>query len=73
MCWRSMKAKHFYPERLPSGQWRIWLIDCEGVHRRPSRREYERERLQFLASLAEISPALLREFLRRKPVWVRPQ
>lgn len=70
LCWRSMKAKHVYPERLANGEWRIWLIDCEGVHRRPTRREYAREQRQFLASLLEVSPALERELVRQKPVWI---
>ena len=41
ISWRSMKAKHFYPEELSDGTWRIWLIDCEGVDRWASRRDRE--------------------------------
>ena len=31
--WRGSSSRHFFPERDGSGQWRVWLIDCEGVHR----------------------------------------
>lgn len=31
--WRGTGSRHFYPERQPDGQWKHWLIDCEGVHR----------------------------------------
>jgi hypothetical protein len=43
ISWRSMKAKHFYPEDIGGNRWRIWLIDCEGVYRWASRRDCERE------------------------------
>jgi hypothetical protein len=51
LAWRSMKAKHFYPERLPNGEWRIWLIDCEGVHRSTLARDRQRGRRSFVNSL----------------------
>lgn len=51
LAWRSMKAKHFYPEQLPNGAWSIWLIDCEGVHRSRLRKDRERGRRSFVNSL----------------------
>jgi hypothetical protein len=61
LAWRSMKAKHFYPERLASGDWRIWLIDCEGAHRSTLPRDRQRGRTSFLNSLH----ALKSEFASR--------
>ena len=31
-AWRGMDARHLYPEEQAGGSYRIWLIDCEGVH-----------------------------------------
>jgi hypothetical protein len=58
ISWRSMKAKHFYPEELAGGAWRIWLIDCEGVYQRASRRDCEREWRTYLRYFASRAPAL---------------
>ena len=52
--WRSMKAKHFYPELLDTGEWRVWLIDCEGVYARASRRDRSKDRRRFLESLHRV-------------------
>jgi Lipopolysaccharide kinase (Kdo/WaaP) family len=63
ISWRSMKAKHFYPERFASGVWRIWLIDCEGVYRWASRRDCAREWQTFLGSFTSPGSALRGELL----------
>jgi hypothetical protein len=63
ISWRSMKAKHFYPEELADGGWRIWLIDCEGVYRWASRRDCNREWKTFLNGFTSHSPALETPFL----------
>jgi hypothetical protein len=63
LSWRSMKAKHFYPEELPGGGWRIWLIDCEGVYRWPSRRDCRREQRTFLRTCTACAPTLRDAFL----------
>lgn len=63
ISWRSMKAKHFYPEALNDGSWRIWLIDCEGVYRWASRRDCEREWKTFLNGFIAHTPALEKPFL----------
>lgn len=62
LSWRSMKAKHFYPEELADGSWRIWLIDCEGVYRWASRRDCRREWKTFLSYFAVHTPALKEVF-----------
>jgi hypothetical protein len=41
--WRGTSTGHFYPERTPTGGWKLWLIDCEGVHTRATRRTGERD------------------------------
>lgn len=63
ISWRSMKAKHFYPEELSRGRWRIWLIDCEGVYRWASRRDCEREWKTYLRYFTSRAPALKDAFL----------
>ena len=63
ISWRSMKAKHFYPEEIAPGTWRIWLIDCEGVCRRATRRDCQREWRAFLKYIAARAPALREAFL----------
>ena len=63
ISWRSMKAKHFYPEEFGGGQWRIWLIDCEGVYRRASRRDCQREWRTYLRYFTSRAPALQDAFL----------
>lgn len=63
LSWRSMKAKHFYPEELADGSWRIWLIDCEGVYRWASRRDCRREWHTFLRYFTGHTPALKERFV----------
>ncbi len=63
ISWRSMKAKHFYPEEIPDGSWRIWLIDCEGVYRWASRRDCEREWQTYLKCFTAHAPTLREAFL----------
>ncbi len=63
ISWRSMKAKHFYPEDLGGNRWRIWLIDCEGAYRWASRRDCEREWNTYLQYFASHAPALQDAFL----------
>jgi hypothetical protein len=63
ISWRSMKAKHFYPEDIGGNRWRIWLIDCEGVYRWASRRDCEREWQTYLRYFTSHSPALQDAFL----------
>jgi hypothetical protein len=63
ISWRSMKAKHFYPEELGDGRWRIWLIDCEGVSQWSSRRDCEREWQTYLKSFTKHAPELQKDFL----------
>jgi hypothetical protein len=63
ISWRSMKAKHFYPEDLGANRWRIWLIDCEGVYRWATRRDCEREWRTYLEPFISHAPALQSEFV----------
>lgn len=58
ISWRSMKAKHFYPEEFADGSCRMWLIDCEGVYRWASRRDCEREWKTFVETLTHHTPSL---------------
>jgi hypothetical protein len=58
ISWRSMKAKHFYPEEVAQGEWRIWLIDCEGVSRRSTPRDRWGEWRQFLRYIGARAPRM---------------
>jgi hypothetical protein len=42
-AWRGISSRHIYPQRLASGRWELWLIDCEGVHRTRSKSSKERD------------------------------
>jgi len=49
--WRGASSKHFYPEWLPSEGWRMWLIDCEGVHKHITRKGIARDYRTLIRSL----------------------
>ncbi|HYW78093.1 MAG TPA: lipopolysaccharide kinase InaA family protein [Thermoguttaceae bacterium] len=49
--WRSMNIKHFFPAREDDGRWRIWLIDCEGVHGRVTPYYIQRDRKEFVMTI----------------------
>lgn len=61
--WRSMKAKHLYPQLTTGGDWRIWLIDCEGVRPRATRRQRRRDRRLLLRTIAGSSDEAFAEML----------
>jgi hypothetical protein len=42
-AWRGISSRHIYPQRLATGRWELWLIDCEGVHRARSKADKERD------------------------------
>lgn len=58
ISWRSMKAKHFYPEELGHAAWRIWLIDCEGVYRWASHRDCQRDWRTYLHYFTSRAPGM---------------
>lgn len=41
--WRGASSRHFYPRWQTDGTWKLWLIDCEGVHRAWSSRIVDRD------------------------------
>jgi hypothetical protein len=52
--WRGMESKHFYPRLEPDGAWQIWLLDCEGVHRRATRGDVRHQREKFVRKLRAV-------------------
>jgi hypothetical protein len=52
--WRGMESKHFYPRLEPDGSWQIWLLDCEGVHRRATRGDVRHHREKFVDKLRAV-------------------
>jgi len=56
LCWGSIKARHFYPEFLPQGTWRIWLIDAESVFVNRWFGGVASDRATFLKSLRQAEP-----------------
>jgi Lipopolysaccharide kinase (Kdo/WaaP) family len=51
-AWRSISTRHVFPQRDARGEWKIWLIDCEGVHRARSAAILERDVRRFLRALS---------------------
>lgn len=50
-AWRGADTKHFYPEQLAEDQWRLWLIDCEGVYWPGGGHGFQRDRAKLLGKL----------------------
>jgi len=48
--WRGTSAGHFYPEISREGEWNMWLIDCEGVHRGAAQKTIDRDDRKLLRS-----------------------
>jgi hypothetical protein len=63
ISWRSMKTKHFYPEEIAPSQWRMWLLDCEGVCFPCTRRDSEREWRSFMRFIRKDAPTFENMFL----------
>ena len=63
--WRGMDARHLYPERRSDGGYRIWLLDCEGVHRRRNRSAVDRDigRLQKSLRKSDVPEAFIRRLM----------
>ncbi|MBW3539925.1 MAG: lipopolysaccharide kinase InaA family protein [Planctomycetes bacterium] len=51
--WRGASSRHYYPVRSPEGNWRVWLIDCEGVHGRAHSSTFARDWKKLLRSMKE--------------------
>lgn len=49
--WRCISTRHVFPQRDPAGQWALWLIDCEGVHRAYSAAVRDRDLDKFERAL----------------------
>jgi len=50
-AWRSISTRHIFPQRDIRGNWQIWLIDCEGVHRARSVTLLQRDFRRFIRAL----------------------
>ncbi|MCH8830879.1 MAG: hypothetical protein IID45_14990 [Planctomycetes bacterium] len=51
--WRGASSRHFFPERLEDGRWKLWLIDCEGVHRGRQRKIVKRDLTKLRRAMRE--------------------
>jgi len=49
--WRGTSSRHFYPESRHADGWRMWLIDCEGVHERLTSKVVARDYRKLLRSM----------------------
>jgi len=54
LAWRGASCRHFLPEHVSGGGWKLWLIDCEGVHRATSPRDAARDLRKLWRSCHEI-------------------
>lgn len=67
--WRGTTSRHFFPELDESGRWKLWLIDCEGVHGRATRRTVERDYRKLRRAMRESgADGATLELLERKIV-----
>lgn len=65
--WRGTSTGHFYPERAGSGGWKLWLIDCEGVHTGATRQSTQRDFRKIGRCLARAGADVLTlEHLQRR-------
>ncbi len=53
LAWKGSSTRHFYPELQSDGSWKVWLIDCEGVHYNVSPKVALREHDKLIRSFAE--------------------
>ena len=53
LIWRGASSKHFYPELQDDAAWKLWLIDCEGVHSRTSTGARKQCYLRLFRSMKE--------------------
>ena len=60
--WRGMDVRHIFPERRSDGDFRIWLIDCEGIYRRRRQSDADRDMMRLCKSLSKW--AVPEEFIR---------
>jgi len=51
--WRGTSSRHFYPQLQNDGSWKVWLIDCEGVHGHASGKTFERSYQKLWRSMKE--------------------
>lgn len=51
LAWRGTCCRHFFPEQVDGGEWKLWLIDCEGVHGNVTRRHFERDYGKLVRSM----------------------
>jgi hypothetical protein len=60
-AWRSISTRHVFPQRDAQGAWKLWLIDCEGVHRARSPQILHRDVRRLLRALAhdQVDPQTL--------------
>ncbi|MCA9071957.1 MAG: hypothetical protein KDA84_23680 [Planctomycetaceae bacterium] len=54
--WRGTCTRHFFPELTSHGAWKLWLIDCEGIHPHLTHRGMSRDYRKLKRAL-EISGA----------------
>jgi hypothetical protein len=54
LTWRSATAKHIYPEKIDSQNWKLWLLDCEGVHANISSKDKRRCVRNFIESVSKV-------------------
>ena len=51
--WRGVSSRHFFPELQSDDSWKIWLIDCEGVHNRVTQKTISRSFQKLWRSMKE--------------------
>lgn len=50
LAWRGTSTIHFFPQRV-GNSWKVWLIDCEGVHGGATPRDVQRDFKKLIKSM----------------------
>ena len=53
LAWRGTSTRHFFPAQLAANVWKLWIIDCEGVHGHATPKSFQRDYRKLLKSLEQ--------------------
>ena len=51
LAWRGVCTRHFFPALAADGTWKLWLIDCEGVHRSQAEKDQKRDHRKMMKAM----------------------
>ncbi len=51
LAWRGVCTRHFFPSLDNDGTWKLWLIDCEGVHKSYAAKDRRRDHRKMMKAM----------------------